>query len=90
MNNIIMQDIVYTAEQRWIVNKMKPMLSVKVIDSDTGIELDKVDKLIAPTELDYELIGEIIYRTYKWNFAYSIADNCALKLEEKMEKETNE
>ena len=74
-----------------MVEKMKPMLSVKVIDSDTGIELDKVDKpLIAPTELDYELIGEIIYRTYKWNFAYSIADNCALKLEEKMEKETNE
>ena len=66
---------------------MKPMLSIKVIDSDTGIELDKVDKLIAPIELDYELIGEIIYRTYKWNFAYSIADNRALKLEEKMEKE---
>ena len=66
---------------------MKPMLSVKVIDSDTGIELDKVDKLIAPTREDYEVIGEIIYRTYRWNFAYSIADDYALKLEEKMEKE---
>ena len=66
---------------------MKPMLSVKVIDSDTGIELDKVDKLIAPIREDYEVIGEIIYRTYRWIFAYSIADNYALNLEEKMEKE---
>ena len=66
---------------------MKPMLSIKVIDSDTGIELDKVDKLITPTRLDYEFIGEILFRTYRWNFAYSIADNYALNLEEKMEKE---
>ena len=67
---------------------MRPMLSVKVIDSDTGIELDKVYKLIAPTKFDYELVGdEIIYRIYRWNFAYSIADDYALKLEEKMEKE---
>lgn len=66
---------------------MRPMLSIKVIDGDTGIELDKVDKLIAPTELDYEFIGEIMYRTYRWNFAYSITDNYALKLEEKMEKD---
>lgn len=66
---------------------MKPMLSVKVIDSDTGIELDKVDKWIAPTELDYELIGDMLYRTYRWKFAYTIADNYALYLEEKMEKE---
>jgi len=63
------------------------MLSVKVIDGDTGIELDKVDKLIEPTQSNYGLIGEIMYRTYRWNFAYSIADNYALKLEEKMEKE---
>lgn len=63
------------------------MLSIKVIDSDTGIELDKADKLIAPTREDYEVIGEIIYRTYRWKFAYSIADNYALNLEEKMEKE---
>ena len=42
---------------------MKPMLSVKIIDGDTGIELDKVDRLIVPTKLDYELIGaEIMYR----------------------------
>lgn len=68
---------------------MKPMLSVKVIDSDSGIELDKVEKLIAPTELDYEFIGEIMYRIYRWNFAYSIADNYALKLEEKMEEEND-
>ena len=67
---------------------MKPMLSVKVIDGDTGIELDKVDKLIAPTELGYEFIGdEIMYRTYRWKFAYSIADDYALKLEEKVWKE---
>ena len=67
---------------------MRPMLSVKVIDSDTGIELDKVYKLIPPTKLDYEFIGdEIMYRIYRWNFAYSIADDYALKLEEKMEKE---
>ena len=69
---------------------MKPMLSVKVIDSDTGIELDKVDKLISPTELDYEFIGEMMYRTYRWNFAYTISDNYSLKLEEKMEKENEE
>ena len=69
---------------------MRPMLSVKVIDSDTGIELDKVDKLIAPTKLDYEFVGDILYRIYRWNFAYSIADNCALKLEEKMEKENEQ
>lgn len=69
---------------------MKPMLSVKVIDGDTGIELDKGDKLIAPTRLDYEFISGIMYRIYRWNFAYtaySITDNDALKLEEKMEKE---
>lgn len=66
---------------------MRPMLSIKVIDGDTGIELDKVDKLIAPTKQDYKFIGEIMYRTYRWNFAYSITDNYALKLEEKMEKE---
>lgn len=66
---------------------MKPMLSIKVIDSDTGIELDKVDKLIAPIELDYEFIGEKMYRTYRWNFVYSISDDHALKIEEKMEKE---
>lgn len=67
---------------------MKPMLSVKIIDGDTGIELDKVDRLIAPTKLDYEFIGdEIMYRIYRWNFAYSMEDNYALKLEEKMEKE---
>ena len=70
-----------------MVAKMRPMLSVKVIDSDTGIELDKVDKLIEPTQSNYELIGDMLYRTYRWNFAYTIADDCALKLEEKMEKE---
>lgn len=68
---------------------MRPMLSVKIIDGDTGIELDKVDKLVTPTESNYELIGDMLYRTYRWNFAYTIADDCALKLEEKMEK-TNE
>ena len=70
---------------------MRPMLSVKVIDSDTGIELDKVDKLIAPTKLDYEFVGDILYRTYRWRFAYTIADDYALKLEEKTwkENETN-
>ena len=53
---------------------MRPMLSVKVIDGDTGIELDKLDRLIAPTELDYEFIDDIMmYRIYRWNFAYSIA-----------------
>ena len=67
---------------------MKPMLSVKVSEGDTGIELDKVDKLIAPTKFDYEFIDdEILYRIYRWNFAYSIADDYALKLEEKMEEE---
>lgn len=67
---------------------MKPMLSVKIIDGDTGIELDKVDRLIAPTKLDYEFIDDImLYRIYRWAFAYSIADDYALKLEEKMEKE---
>lgn len=70
---------------------MRPMVSIKVIDGDTGIELDKVEKLMAPTKIDYGLIGEIMYRTYRWNFAYSIADNYALELEEKMVKynETN-
>lgn len=66
---------------------MKPMLSVKIIDGDTGIELDKVYKLIAPTKLDYEFIGDMSYRTYRWSFAYTIADDYALKLEEKMEEE---
>lgn len=70
---------------------MKPMLSVKIIDGDTGIELDKVDRLIAPTKLDYEFIGnEIMYRIYRWSFAYSMEDNYALKLEEKMWREQNE
>lgn len=69
---------------------MKPMLSVKVIDSDTGIELNKVDKLIAPTKLDYEFIGDMLYRTYRWGFAYTIADDYALKLEEKMEEENEQ
>ena len=73
-----------------MVKKMRPMLSIKIIDSDTNIELDKVDKLIAPTESNYEFIGEIMYRIYKWNFAYSIADNCALKLEEKPWEKENE
>ena len=68
---------------------MRPMLSVKVIDSDTGIELDKVYKLIEPTRVDYELIGDMLYRTYRWKFAYTIADDYVLKLEEKMEKENN-
>ena len=68
---------------------MKPMLSVKVIDSDTGIELDKLDKLIEPTKLGYEVVGDMLYRIYKWNFAYSMADDYALKLEEKMEKEND-
>lgn len=70
-----------------MVEKMKPMLSIKVIDGDTGIELDKVDKLIEPTQSNYELIGDMLYRTYRWKFAYTIADDYALKLEEKMEKE---
>lgn len=72
-----------------MVEKMKPMLSVKVIDGDTGIELDKLDRLIEPTRSGYELIGDIMYRTYRWNFAYTIADDYALKLEEKMEKEND-
>ena len=67
---------------------MKPMLSVKVIDGDTGIELDKLDRLIAPIEYDYEFIGDIMmYRIYRWKFVYSIADDYALKLEERLEKE---
>lgn len=65
---------------------MRPMLSVKVIDSDTGIELTKV-KLVEPTQFNYEPIGDMLYRTYRWKFAYTIADDYALKLEEKMEKE---
>ena len=65
---------------------MRPMLSVKVIDSDTGIELNKVDKLIEPTRANYELIGDILYRTYRWKFAYTITDDYALKLEELEEK----
>lgn len=69
---------------------MKPMLSVRVIDDDTGIELDKLDKLIAPTQSNYELIGDMLYRTYRWRFAYTIADDYALKLEEKMEKENEQ
>ena len=66
---------------------MKPVLSIKVIDSDTGIELEKLDKLIEPTQSNYELIGDMLYRTYRWRFAYTIADDYALKLEEKMEEE---
>ena len=66
---------------------MRPMLSIKIIDGDTGVELDKVDKLVVPTQSNYELIGDMLYRTYRWGFAYTIADDCALKLEEKMEKE---
>ena len=69
---------------------MRPMLSVKIIDSDSGIELDKVDKLIAPTQEDYEFSGDIMYRTYRWRFAYTIADDYALKLEEKLWREQNE
>ena len=68
---------------------MKPMLSVKIIDGDTGIELDKLDKLIEPTQSNYELIGDMLYRIYRWKFAYTIADDYALKLEEKMEKEND-
>ena len=64
------------------------MLSVKVIDGDTGIELYKVDKLIEPTQSSYDLIGDMLYRTYRWGFAYTITDDYALKLEEKMEKES--
>ena len=63
------------------------MLSVKIIDGDTGIELNKLDKLIEPTQSNYELIGDMLYRIYRWKFAYTIADDYALKLEEKMEKE---
>ena len=70
-----------------MVKKMRPMLSVKVVDGDTGIELDKVDKLIEPTRANYELVGDMLYRTYRWSFAYTIPDDYALKLEEKMEKE---
>lgn len=66
---------------------MRPMLSVKIIDGDTGIELDKVDRLIEPTRADYNFVGDIMYRTYRWKFAYSVSDSYALKLEEKMEKE---
>ena len=68
---------------------MKPMLSVKIIDGDTGIELDKLDKLIEPTQSNYELIGDMLYRTYRWRFAYTIANDYALKLEEKMEEEND-
>lgn len=70
--------------------KMKPMLSVKIVDGDTGIELNKLDKLIAPTKLGYELVGDMLYRIYRWNFVYSMADDYALYLEEKMEKENEE
>jgi len=66
---------------------MRPKLSIKVIDSDTGIELDKVDKLIEPTKFNYGFIGDMMYRTYRWDFAYTITDDYALQLEEKMEKE---
>ena len=39
---------------------MRPMLIVKVIDSDTGIVLDK-DKIFLPTRVDY---GPL-FRTYR-------------------------
>lgn len=68
---------------------MKPMLSVKIIDGDTGIELDKLDKLIEPTKLGYEVVGDMLYRIYRWNFAYSMADDYALKLEEKLWRKEN-
>lgn len=70
-----------------MVKKMRPMLSVKIVDGDTGVELEKLDKLIEPTQSNYELIGDMLYRTYRWRFAYTIADDYVLKLEEKMEKE---
>ena len=66
---------------------MKPMLSVKIIDSDTGIELNKVDKLIEPTKLDYGFVGDMLYKIYRWRFAYTIADDYALYLEAKTERE---
>lgn len=72
-----------------MVEKMKPMLSVKVIDGDTGIELDKLDKLIEPTQSNYELIDDMLYRTYRWSFAYTVADDYALKLEEKLWEKEN-
>ena len=59
------ETIAQIVEREWMVKKMRPMLSIKIIDSDTNIELDKVDKLIAPTESNYEFIGEIMYRIYK-------------------------
>lgn len=68
---------------------MKPILSVKVIDGDTGIELGKLDKLIEPTKLGYEFVGDMLYRIYRWNFAYSMADDYALKLEEKLWRKEN-
>ena len=68
---------------------MKPILSVKIIDGDTGIELDKVDRLIEPTKLGYKVVGDMLYRIYRWNFAYSMADDYALKLEEKMEEKND-
>jgi len=61
---------------------MRPMLSIKVIDSDTGIVLDK-DKIFLPTRVDY---GPL-FRTYRWSVAYSIVENCALRLEGMIEEE---
>ena len=55
---------------------MRPMLSIKIIDSDIGIVLDK-DKIFPPTRVDY---GPL-FRTYRWNVSYSVAENCALILE---------
>ena len=69
---------------------MKPVLSVKLIDQDTGYEIEKSTIVISPVKEDYKVIGDMLMRIYRWNFAYSIADEMVLRMEEEIWRKENE
>ena len=69
---------------------MKPVLSVRLIDQDTGYEIEKLTRVIPPVKEDYKVIDNMLMRVYRWNFVYSIADEMALRMEEEIWRKENE
>ena len=69
---------------------MKPALVVKLIDQDTGYEIEKLTRVVPPVKEDYEVIDNMLMRVYRWNFAYSIADEMTLRMEEEIWRKENE
>ena len=68
---------------------MRPVLYVKLVDLDTGREIDRLERAILPSKTEYYPLGDIWMKTWRWVFAYTRANNELFDRFEESRREEN-